>query len=368
MSLDDGDHWQPLRLNLPDTQVSDITIKNADVVIATHGRSLYILDDIDWLRQYSPEAKREALHVYKPGPMTLRVDEATIDYSLSKPATRVTIEILKDGKVVKSFVSAKEQPEEEETGGERRPKRKPPTAAAGLNRFAWNGQYAGPVTFPKMIVWGASASAGPNALPGDYQVRVTADRVSQMQPLKLLPDPRYPGVSQPDLQKQFDLASRINADFSEANAMVLKIRAIREALAAGGQKSPQLKAAAEPFLARLTEIEETLYQVRNRSGQDPLNFPIKLNNQIAALGRKMSEGYGAPPQQFYTIYDLLHARLSEQRSAYDRVTRDGFSTVNPLLARAHLKPLSSAALDKVVEDRKRVPWDEKEGGEEDNVL
>ncbi|MBU3077331.1 VPS10 domain-containing protein [Sphingomonas quercus] len=350
-SLDDGDHWQSLRLNLPDTQVPDLVIKNSDVVIATHGRSLYILDDVDWLRQYSGETASAPLHLFTPRPMTLQVNQAVIDYSLARPANKVTIDILKDGAVVNSFASAARggadagdgDDDEEEDG--RRGRARPPATAAGLNRFTWNGQYAGPATFPGMIVWGAQAALGPRAVPGDYQVRITADGQSQTQPLKLLIDPRYPEVTQADLQKQFDLATRINADFSTANTIVLNIRKIREALAT----DPAVKSAAAPFLAKLAVIEGNLYQTRNRSGQDPLNFPIKLNNQIAALGAKMMRGYSAPPQQFYTIYDQLHQRLGVEQAAYAKATAEGFAKVNPVLARAKRPPLSEQALDSLPE-------------------
>lgn len=346
-SLDDGGHWQSLRLNLPDTQVPDLVVKDSDVVIATHGRSFYILDDVDWLRQYSPAAAKEPLHIYAPRPMRLQVDEAVIDYSLAKPASKVTIDILKGGTVVNSFTGTSKDGAgagEEEEGEGRRRRQRPPTTKAGLNRFTWNGQHSGVASFPGMIIWSASADAGPTAVPGDYQVRITADGVTRTQALKILPDPRYPEVTQADLEKQFDLSSKIWADFGAANGTVIKIRKIRQLLTEDMAKQPSLKPEAEPFLAKLAAIEENLYQVQNRSGQDPLNFPIKLNNQIGTLGRKLMQSYNAPPQQFYTIYEQLHQRLEAEQAAYAQATAEGFAKINPLLTQARLSPLSDETL------------------------
>ncbi|MDE8652028.1 VPS10 domain-containing protein [Novosphingobium album (ex Liu et al. 2023)] len=352
VSLDDGDSWQSLRLNLPDTQVSDITIKGSDVVISTHGRSFYILDDVDWLRQYDRKALANSLHVYAPRAMTLQVDEATIDYNLTAPAKAVTVEILKDGAVIASFKNAAEGEAKPVEEGRRR-RTKPPTTNAGLNRFVWNGQHSGSPGFPGMILWSASSEMGPRAVPGDYQVRITADAATQVQPLRILPDPRYPEVTQRDLQQQFDLASAIRTDLSAANATVASIRKIRQVIA-DARGNAAIAAAAQPMLARLKIIEESLYQVQNRSGQDPLNFPIKLNNQIATLGRKLMESYGAPPAQFRTVYEELHGELQTQLDAYAAATGEGFAAVNPLLIAAKGAPLSPRMLEAVT--LRPEPW------------
>jgi photosystem II stability/assembly factor-like uncharacterized protein len=345
ISFDDGDHWQSLRLNLPDTQVADLVIHDSDVVIATHGRSFYILDDVDSLRQSAPGIAREPLHIYTPRPMTKNVNQMVIDYSLAKPAEKLTVDILKDGKIINSFKGNEEADEkrseaEEEDEDDRRAPPKPPTRKAGLNRVTWNGRYAGPVKFPGMIFWGASADAGPAAVPGDYQVRITADGVARTQALKILPDPRTPTVTQADLEKQFDLAMKVREEVSQANNIVIKIRAIRTKLTEDAKKAPEIKAAADPFLAKLAEIEENVYQVRNRSGQDPLNFPIKLNNQLASLDRIVMQGDGTPTEQSYTIYELVTQRLKTQQDAYDQTTAAGFAEINPILKKARLTPLS----------------------------
>ena len=347
ISFDDGGHWQSLRLNLPDTQVADLVIHGSDVVIATHGRSFYILDDIDFLRQGLGKPQSGAVYVYQPGPLVKNVSEAVLDYQLAAPAAKVTIEILdKSSQVVQTLIGTEEADKKaasdlEDSGGERRPPPKLPTRNAGLNRAMWDGRYAGPAKFPGMIFWGANANQGPAAVPGDYQVRVTADGATQTQSFKVLADPREPAITLADLQKQFDLAVKIRNQVSQADQMVMRIRDARKSLLDDEKKSnsAELKGAADPFLAKLGVIEENLYQIRNRSGQDPLNFPIKLNNQLAALGRSVMQGDGAPTAQAYTVSSELAERLGQQQTAFNETWSSGTTEINPMLTRAKLEPL-----------------------------
>jgi uncharacterized phage infection (PIP) family protein YhgE len=160
--------------------------------------------------------------------------------------------------------------------------------------------------------------------------------------MKIEKDPRLPQVTQEDLKKQFDLAMKIRDEVTEANDMVTHIRAIRTDLADAEKKanSEPLKTAADDFLKKLTAIEEDLYQVRNRSGQDPLNFPIKLNNQIAALGRSVMEGDGAPTAQACIVFDELTNRLKHQKTLFDQTMAAGLTHINPILEQSKLNPIN----------------------------
>jgi hypothetical protein len=338
-----------LQLNLPDTQVTDIVIQGSDVVIATHGRSFYILDDIDALRQVTPETLSASLYLYKPRPFVKNVKDVVFDYQLAKATDKVSIEIVDaNGKIVNTLegsdeIDKKAAEAEEESGGERRPRPKPPTRNAGLNRVTWTGHYPGPVKFPGMIFWGAGSAGeeGPVALPGEYTVRITANGETKSQPMKIEKDPRLPQITQEDLQKQFDLAMKIRDEISRANNMVIHIREIRKALTEDGKKngSADLKRLSDVFLKNLSSIEEDLYQVRNRSGQDPLNFPIKLNNQIASLGRSVMEGDAAPTDQAYVVFKELTDRLNHQQSLYDQTMMAGLAKINPILTKNKLPAL-----------------------------
>jgi hypothetical protein len=341
-STDDGAHWKSLAYNLPDTQVADLVVEKHDLVIATHGRSFYILDDIDWLRQTTPATLSAPAHLFQPAPAMRNVDEAAIDYYLAKPADKVKIEILDpDNKLVDTFTSlpAGKKPAAEDESDFRRGPRAP-TNKAGMNRFTWNLSYPGAYSFPGMVLW-SGARGGPAAVPGTYHVRFTAGGVTQTADLQVLADPRVAGTTQADLQKQFDLAWKIRNQLSAANTIVSEIRSIRKQAEAIEKSTPALKSQIDPILATQKTIEETVYQTKNRSDQDPLNFPIRLNNYIAALERSVSSGDTAPTAQAYEVEAELTARLDAQQAAFDA----SVSQLNAALKSKNVKPATLSLIE-----------------------
>jgi photosystem II stability/assembly factor-like uncharacterized protein len=343
VSFDNGGEWQSLRLNLPDTQVSDLLIEGDDLVIATHGRSFYILDDITPLRQLASGVLSGAAHLFTPHPVVRSVNRAGIDYWLAKDVDTVTIDILDaKGTVVRSYVGSAEEEKkraggrggaaDDEEGGGGRGAVRPPARKAGGNRFTWDLRYPGPQTFEGLIFWGAQTEQGPTAAPGPYQVRLTANGVSETRPLTISKDPRLTGVTDADLAEQFKLAMQVRDKTSEANEIVIRIRDIKKNIAERVKKDPSLDAAGERLATKLSAVEEDLYQVRNRSNQDPLNFPIKLNNQIAALMRVIETGDAKPTDQSYVVFKELNDRLEEIRKRYEEILKsdtNGFSTKRP---------------------------------------
>jgi photosystem II stability/assembly factor-like uncharacterized protein len=339
VSFDNGAEWQSLRLNLPDTQVSDLVIEGDDLVIATHGRGFYILDDITPLRQLSSGVLSTGAHLFTPHPVVRSVNRAGIDYWLAKETDTVKIDILDaSGSVVRSYVGsaeeekkakAREETASEEGGGGRGAAR-PPARKQGGNRFTWDLRYPGAKTFEGLIFWGAQADAGPTAAPGQYQVRLIANGVTEVRPLTVSKDPRLTEVSDADLAEQFKLAMQVRDKTSEANEMVIRIREIKKNIADRVKKDPSLDAAGERLSTKLSAVEEDIYQVRNRSNQDPLNFPIKLNNQIAALMRVVETGDAKPTDQSYEVFKELNARLEEIRKRYEEILKsdtNGFTKV-----------------------------------------
>lgn len=344
VSFDNGAEWQSLRLNLPDTQVSDLVIEGDDLVIATHGRSFYILDDITPLRQLSAGVLSTGAHLFTPHPVVRSVNRAGIDYWLAKEADTVKIDILDaNGTVVRSYIGSAEEEKKgrggrggtaagdgEDEGGGGRGAVRPPARKEGGNRFTWDLRYPGAKSFEGLIFWGAQADAGPTAVPGQYQVRLTANGVTEVRPLTIIKDPRLTGVSDADLAEQFKLAIQVRDKTSEANEMVIRIREIKKNIADRVKKDPSLDAAGERLSTKLSAVEEDIYQVRNRSNQDPLNFPIKLNNQIAALMRVVETGDAKPTDQSYEVFKELNARLDEIRKTYEEILKtdtNGFGKV-----------------------------------------
>ena len=318
VSWDDGASWRSLSLNLPDTQVPDLVVEAHDLVIATHGRSLYVLDDIAPIREWS-SAATSPLRLLPMHTATRGVDVAAVQYVLGAPADTVKVEILDaGGRVIRIFTGGGAPPDSTQTRtkpatpadtivsptgcetSRRRQREARPTGQPGLNRFEWDLRYPGATVFDCMIIWSASPEQGPVAPPGNYQVRVSARGASQTRPLVVRMDPRLKGVTVADLRAQFDLAMRIRDRVSAANDAVLRIRRLRSGIADRVARANDLAVTRQGVAASaaLLAVEEALYQVRNRSGQDPLNFPIRINNRLASLGRRrrpMSSTGSCPP-------------------------------------------------------------------------
>jgi hypothetical protein len=332
VSFNAGDNWQPLQLNLPDTPIRDLVVKDNDVVLGTHGRGFWILDDIQPLRQLTPELKQNSI-LFKPADAIRGVYDARFQYYLSSKADSVMIEILDaKGDLVRKFVgkNAEEKPATGDWWGRGESK---PTTAVGLNSFNWNLRYAGATVFDGMIIWGARPQNGPNAPIGDYQVKFTAGAYTQTFPFKVNMNPNLKGVSEADLKETFDLAIKIRDKESAANEAVIKIRKTRTQLEAGmkAANDPATTVVAKDFIAKITVIEEDLYQTKNRSGQDPLNFPIKLGNRISALRRSLESGDGKPTAGVYKVFDELSKELDAHLNKLNAVFAGELPTLNQKL-------------------------------------
>ena len=345
VSFDDGLSWQKLQRNLPVTQVADLAVTDHDLVIGTHGRSFWILDNIDVLRQLDAQSGNKRVRLFRPAPATRGADPGVmIDYYLPKAPAKLTIDIVDpSGKVVRSFEGAPEKPkkEGEEDEDDFRPKPVPkPSIKPGLNRYTWDMHYPGFTEFKGMIFW-AGRNRGPLALPGQYQVRLTADGQTQVQPAEIRLDPRVTGVSQADLQKRFDLALKIDAKVSQANDAVLLIRGVRAQIESelGKASDPQVRRSGEDLEQRLSAIEASIYQTRNRSSQDPLNYPIMLNNKLAALAGVVEDGEAAPTEQDYAVFSDLSQRLDRELQSLDKLLETELPPLNAKLAAAHLPPI-----------------------------
>jgi len=354
ISYNDGDAWTSLSLNLPDVQVSDIAVEDNAIAIATHGRSFWILDDIGPLRWYDERMATSNDPVLFAPPAAVRsATTARISYWLKRPAQELTLEIVDAGGTVASTIEGV-QPRPGRggrggaggAGGGGRGGRggrgggggAPMTA--GLHTVDWNLQYPGATTFEDMILWGATTS-GPTAVPGSYTVRLTVDGRTQTQPLEVRRHPLYTDVTQADLQAQFDLSIRIRDKVSEANETVILIRRIRDDVTTLTDSSSdgRLERAADRLITSMGEVEQAIYQVRNRSGQDPLNFPIRINNRLASLLRAVSRGDGRPIANAEPIFNDLVAELKVQTDRLDAVLARDLAAFNAEARRLGLEPV-----------------------------
>ena len=335
LSYDDGASWHSLSLNLPDAPVADLVVEANDLVIGTHGRGFYILDNVGPLRQYGPAAEDAAdAYLFAPPAATRSAGPAVITYWLKKPARQIRLDVLDSaGRVVRSFTSDTTQ---------RLAGTPALAAAAGVHRVPWDLRYKGASTFPGMILWGGS-TAGPSAPPGRYSVRLTLDGQSQHRTFAVRRNPLFTDVSDADLRAQFALASRVVARLTEANDAVIRVRAIKRATDDRLTKSEDatLKSAGAKLIASLSAVEGDIYQVRNQSGQDPLNFPIKINNRLANLNRVVNTGDGRPIANAPVLLNEYGRQLTLQLARLERVLATDFAAFAAELRRLGLPPINA---------------------------
>lgn len=348
VSFNDGDTWQSLQLNLPDTPIRDLVVKNDDLVLGSHGRGFWIMDDIGPLRQLTPDLAKQNAIFFKPSDAIRSISSASFQYYLKEPMDSVKIEIL-DGKgsLIKAFTGKKAgkgknadagDDDEDFYGGRAM---SPPSVNAGLNTFSWDLRYAPATIFDGIIIWGAQVKSGPRAPLGGYQVRLTAGAYTQTHPFTIKMNPNWKGVTAADIQQQFELALKIRDKFSQANEAVIRIRSIRKQVEAASKNDAAFAATAKPLLDKMVPIEENLYQVRNRSEQDPLNFPIKLNNRLAALQRSIETGDARPTDGSYQVFDELSKELATQLADLDAVIKAEVPKVNAALTAKGVKEMIS---------------------------
>ena len=250
--------------------------------------------------------------------------------------SRVKIEILDSaGKVIRTYPPKNTPAPEAEEGFSRNQPEEIPSAA-GINRFVWDLRYEGTPRIPNSPLWGGSTN-GPLALPGDYQVRLTVDGKPQTQPFKVVPDPRLQ-ITADDLKKQFDLMQSILGKVTQVHDAVRQIRDIRAQMTALNKRLKEEKNANAKALAdggealdkKMKVVEEALIQTKAKSGQDVLNYPIRLNNLLVALGGVVSSADAAPTRQDYEMFDDLSKQADEQLAKWDDIVKTDLASYNRL--------------------------------------
>ena len=343
LSFDDGDHWLPFGQGLPDTPIVDVWVTDNDIAITAHGRSFYVLDNIATLRQYGTHTTD--LQLFEPAEAIRGLGAARIDYFLKAQPKTLTLDIVDgNGQVVRTFEGqpppkpdAQGQPRAEDEGP-RGPARTAPMAA-GLNRFTWDLNSQPIVSFPGMILWGATQN-GPMVLPGPYQVRLTVDGHVQSVPLVVKKHPLR-NVPDADLVAQYEIASRIRDKVNEANTAVIRIRRMKTDIAERSKgANNEVKVVADRLAKNLSVVEEEIYQVRNQSNQDPLNFPIKINNRFASLLRVVTTGEGQPTGNVEPIFNDIIAELKVQTDKLQQVISADLPALNRMLQRIKKAPVS----------------------------
>lgn len=343
LSYDDGEHWKPFQLNLPMVPITDLAIKNNDLVVATQGRSLYILDDLSVLQQQNETLYSKTLHVFKPAP-AYRMEAGGNDgppqsnpntgdnppggiaipfWLKEAPDSLIWYAVIMDstGKVID-----KDSSNRKDNKWEIKP---------GLNRYAWNLKYPENEKTPEgLIVWNESKMA-PVAIPGSYRVRIIAGKDSAETPFVILPDPNYK-VSPVEYAAQFDLLLKARDKFSATMKALKTIADLRNQMndyrtRLGDNLPKEIGAEMDSTSKKLTSIEETLHQTKAKSGQDVLNFPIRLDDKLAGLYYIAAAGNSAPSKQVLEAYAVIAGQIDEQLDQLKRIIDTDLQALNKMI-------------------------------------
>ena len=322
VSFNDGADWRALQLNLPRVPIHDLIVKNDDLVLATHGRSFWILDDLTPVRQFTDEVANQAVHLYNPA-VAYRIHNpqetpkkavlagqnppagAILDFFVkAAPKGETTIEILDgQGQVIRKYSSQKlETPDEPLDPDDKKPE-KQIKVEAGLNRFVWDLHYENANRVPGYYLWEYNAGArGPLAVPGKYQVRLTVDGQSQTAPLEVKLDPRVT-VPQADLEKQFNLLMQIREQLNRVYAAINQIEDVRAQTEALKRRLPAEESAravassADSLSAKLIAVREPLVNLRISANEDSLAYRPGLDGQLAFLAMIVDAGCDCGPTE-----------------------------------------------------------------------
>lgn len=346
ISFDDGASWKPFQLNLPTVPITDLTIKNDNLIAATQGRSFWLIDDLTPLHQLNEAITKSDFHLYKPMPSYrmpggqggFRGQSKTegknhpggvmIHYFVRDTAKVVaSLEIMEaNGTLIKKYATKPDKKAKEEQLAKPKP---------GMNRFVWNMRYQNAEGFDGLILWGGGL-AGPKAVPGIYKAKLTVNGKSTETEFEILKDPRTSGTVG-DIKEQFDFLISVRDKLTETNLAVKKIRTAREQInrvtepMKGKEDMKDVTELAKNMLDDMKKIEEALYQTKNRSGQDPLNFPVRLNNKMAALSGEAEGSDYKPTTQVKAVYTEIAGKIDEQLRALDNIFKTQVPKFNDMV-------------------------------------
>lgn len=387
ISFDDGENWQPFQGNLPVTPIHDLVIKGTDLLVATHGRSFWVLDDISPLHQMQDDLAGKAVHLYKPRPTyrwriyhgygspsedpdfvsyinagpistaytakkgddnrqvqtvlnagTNPPDGTIIHYWLREtPTDAVKLTILDaKGNLVRSYSSETDDKDEVKI-----------TAHAGANRFVWDFLYEPPVKVKKSPdmehgnPFGGGKEDAPRALPGGYQVRLEAGGQVLTESFEVLADPRIPATLA-DLQAQFDLKVQIRDTISSINIMLNQVEDLKGQVKSwvdrantGGEN----RAVTDAALVVTTKLDAVAGELVHPQADSPLQFPSRLKEKLISLSEMIDEADGPPTFGSYEVFEEHATRVRVQQDLLKRVVEEDLPAFNRKLAEAGVQAI-----------------------------
>lgn len=345
ISYDDGASWKPFQLNLPVVPITDLTIKENDLIVATQGRSFWVLDDLSVVQQKAAGITDKNLHVFSvndayrfDGYQNLQAKNAginppngtVINYWLKNitDSAKVSIEILdKNNKQIKLFATdAKEKENKIEV-------------SKGMNQFVWNMYYAPAEKVEGQILW-HGVVGGPKAAPGNYRFKIKADKDSTEGSFFIKANPVYK-LSQQEYEDQFNFLITVRDKFSDIQKAMKNIADVRKQIndftARLGKDLPkEIKQQADTINKQITVVEEALHQTKAKSGQDVLNYPIRLDDKISGLYDFAVSGTAAPAKQVKDAYTELSAQVDEQLNKLKKIFSEDLPQLNKMIREKEL--------------------------------
>ncbi|NJB85834.1 photosystem II stability/assembly factor-like uncharacterized protein [Lewinella marina] len=346
ITLNDGKSWRPFQQNLPIVPVTDLTFKDDDLIVATQGRSFWVMDDLTPLKQLGQVAKDADFHLFKPADAwrmggssrSSRTEgqnhpggvnfQLFLSEKAAKDSLPMTLAILQEGDTIRQWSTTAEKKENKLE------------LKAGGQTVNWDMQYPDGVEFDNMILWWAG-TGGPMALPGDYQVAFSYGERKQVRDFTIKPDPRVQ-ASEEDRQAQFAFMKEVQDKTSEAHQVIIDLRQLRGQIKELQQRidNQEVIDFGKSIMDSLTAIEETLYQTKNRSGQDPLNYPIRLTNKLAHLNSLTGIGTYRPTAAAYAVKEELTAQIDAELEAYRTIVREKVPAYNQLILERGVQVIS----------------------------
>ena len=344
ISFNKGKVWQSLRLNLPSVSVRDIAIqqKENDLVIATHGRGFWVFDNLELLRQFNKKLRDSNAVLFQPDTtfltkgrhiktMNLPIGQnppnglVAFYYVKEKPQfdNPLQLSVITDsGDTILTFtsISKKNKKTKNDKTAEHirinKMKNKSIFVKQGLNRLFWNLRIPSAIPVPGAVIWGGTL-AGPKVVPGNYRLVLKYGQKITERNFVIAKDPRYK-VTQTGLEAQFKLLKSIRDKLTETDRAILQIKSVKKRLSdflinkKGYSKYDSLANMIHPIQKHLTNIEDNLIQTKSHAMEDPLNYPVKLNNKLAALASAVGASYNTPTKQDYQVFNLLSYKVDKQ--------------------------------------------------------
>ena len=346
ISYDYGQHWKPFQLNLPLVPITDLTIKNNDLIVATQGRAFWILDDLNVVQNIDKDISQDNIYIFPTedtwkmrGSQNLTVKNAginppngvVVNYFLKDIADSGLVKILvldKNKKVISTY-STKPSGDTAKID-----------VTKGMNQFVWNMDYAPSEKIEGMILWNGPVP-GPKAIPGKYFIRIIENNKDSAETeANIKANPNYKETQQ-EYEDQFAFLVQVRDKFSEIQKGIKNIREIRKQIndfmsRQGSDTAGAIKAMADSINNRMTKIEEALYQTKAKSGQDVLNYPIRLNDQVSGLYDYASSGNYPPTQQVKDAYSFLEVKADAELNKLKAIMETDVPKFNALIREKQL--------------------------------